>query len=286
MKDKTNFSFIKVLKSGISSIQDSGRFGYLSEGIPNSGFMDSSSAGLANLLVGNSVNSACIEWSMLPPKLQFNESAIIAITGAISKIYVNNTEVKSHKSILIPEKAILSFGAVKRGVYGYISVKGGIKTSKVLGSRSWFKEVTEYQFLFKGLEIPFLKNTDIATTNVRLLNTLDKEVSEVLKVYPGPEFNFLSENQKTFLQQENFNSSSVRNRMGIQLGISFYKHEFSILSSPVIPGTVQWTPSGKLIVLMRDAQTIGGYPRLLQLTSESIDKISQLNCDFNFVLNE
>jgi len=38
---------------------------------------------------------------------------------------------------------------------------------------------------------------------------------------------------------------------------------------------VQLTPSGKLIVLMRDAQVTGGYPRVLQLTDYAISRLSQ-----------
>ena len=48
-----------------------------------------------------------------------------------------------------------------------------------------------------------------------------------------------------------------------------------IISSIVLQGTVQLTPSGKLIILMRDNQTTGGYPRILQLSNDSINKLSQ-----------
>ena len=50
-----------------------------------------------------------------------------------------------------------------------------------------------------------------------------------------------------------------------------------ILTSPVLPGTVQLTPSGTLLVLMRDCQTTGGYPRVLQLTEKAINILSQKN---------
>jgi allophanate hydrolase subunit 2 len=46
-------------------------------------------------------------------------------------------------------------------------------------------------------------------------------------------------------------------------------------SSPVLPGTVQLTANGQLIVLMRDAQTTGGYPRVLQLKQRYINFLSQ-----------
>jgi allophanate hydrolase subunit 2 len=38
---------------------------------------------------------------------------------------------------------------------------------------------------------------------------------------------------------------------------------------------VQLTPSGKIIVLMRDAGVTGGYPRILQLTEDSINQLAQ-----------
>jgi allophanate hydrolase subunit 2 len=48
-----------------------------------------------------------------------------------------------------------------------------------------------------------------------------------------------------------------------------------IITSLVLPGTVQLTPSGKLIVLMRDCQATGGYPRVLQLSESAINILAQ-----------
>ena len=59
-----------------------------------------------------------------------------------------------------------------------------------------------------------------------------------------------------------------------------------IITSLVMQGTVQLTPSGKIIILMRDNQTCGGYPRILQLTENSINKLSQkyMNNKIKFTL--
>ena len=61
-------------------------------------------------------------------------------------------------------------------------------------------------------------------------------------------------------------------------------HNKSILSSGTLPGTVQLTPSGELIFLMKDAQTTGGYPRILQLTDESISDLAQLSPNEKFTI--
>ena len=49
----------------------------------------------------------------------------------------------------------------------------------------------------------------------------------------------------------------------------------SVITSPVIPGTIQLTPSGKMIALMKDGQVSGGYPRILQMNDLSISILSQ-----------
>ena len=63
--------------------------------------------------------------------------------------------------------------------------------------------------------------------------------------------------------------------MAYQLAPTFDNALDPILTAPVLPGTVQLTPSGQLIVLMRDCQTTGGYPRVLQLTEDAISILSQ-----------
>ena len=48
-----------------------------------------------------------------------------------------------------------------------------------------------------------------------------------------------------------------------------------IRTTSVLPGTVQLTPNGTLIVLMRDAQVTGGYPRILQLSKYALNILAQ-----------
>ena len=48
------------------------------------------------------------------------------------------------------------------------------------------------------------------------------------------------------------------------------------LSSAVVPGTIQVPPDGQPIILMVDAQTIGGYPRLGQVIAADLPKLAQL----------
>jgi allophanate hydrolase subunit 2 len=63
--------------------------------------------------------------------------------------------------------------------------------------------------------------------------------------------------------------------MAYQLEETINGHSYEMLTSATLPGTIQITPSGKLIVLMKDGQTTGGYPRILQLSDKAISILAQ-----------
>ena len=99
--------------------------------------------------------------------------------------------------------------------------------------------------------------------------------NNVIEVFKGPEFNKLTEKQKNILFNKEFTVSNDNNRMAYQLNEQIDNKINPIITSLVMQGTVQLTPSGKIIILMRDSQTCGGYPRILQLSKKAIDKLSQ-----------
>ena len=75
--------------------------------------------------------------------------------------------------------------------------------------------------------------------------------------------------------------SNDNNRMAFQLKENLKNELKPIITSLVMQGTVQLTPSGKIIILMRDNQTCGGYPRILQLTENAINRLSQKHMNNN-----
>jgi sugar lactone lactonase YvrE len=84
-----------------------------------------------------------------------------------------------------------------------------------------------------------------------------------------------SEAQQQLIRSTTFHLSKFSNRMGIQLEELVSNQLEDLPTNPVFPGTVQLTPGGKLIVLMRDAGVTGGYPRILHLTEEGQSKLAQ-----------
>lgn len=267
---------IKVLDPGIySSIQDKGRFGYSHFGVPVSGCMDSYSADLANILLNNKKTEAVIEVTYGMAKFEFSSETFICITGADYSPKINHKDIEMMSSYKIEAGDVLSFGKRKYGARIYIAVKGGVRSKVFLESRSFFKEVTP-NFRFKKSDtIPILsnkKNNNESFSKVKTSKFLFE--SKGLKCFPGPEFDKLNDNQIQILKNP-FTISEENDRVGYRLIELIDNNLTPILTSAVIPGTVQLTPAGKLIILMRDAQVTGGYPRVLQLDEKSINILAQ-----------
>lgn len=281
---------IEVLTPGIwSSVQDLGRFGYRYLGVPTSGAMDRNSAQKANLLLHNHPNDALIETLLGGLKLKFHVPTSFVVCGAHSVLQLNGNFIKNQKIYPVTIGDVLSIGQLLCGTLTYVAVKGGVLTPEILGSRSFFKAITPMERLTKNTFLNIHRFDDL-NYNEKPFASLKalKIISETIDVFKGPEFELLPETIKTNLESKSFSVSQKFNRMAYLLTEKFPNRLPSILTGPVLPGTVQLTPSGQFIVLMRDSQTTGGYPRILQLTDESINFISQKRTRevFNFRLIE
>jgi len=266
---------IHVLKAGLwTSIQDQGRYGYRSIGVPLSGAMDLHSAHLANKLVGNPITAAILEFTAMGPELLFDKEAVITIAGATFGIFVNNEEQCINTIIHIKEGDRLKFTPPKSGWRGYLAIQGGFDSEVVLGSKSMYLGITERARIEKGAILNFSTISQLLKAKDKVLKPLDFD-SEFIDVFKGPEYEILDDKTKENLINNNFKVHQNSNRMATQIdGLGVVSFD-DILTVPVQPGTVQITPSGRLLILMRDAQTTGGYPRIFQLTNDAINKLAQ-----------
>ena len=281
---------IKVLTSGFfSSIQDLGRIGFRGFGVPVSGAMDVYSAMLANRVLGNLDSDAVLEITFGKCKLQFNEPTIICISGAHFNPKLNGNTLRLNEAISVHKNEILTFDTPTYGVRTYLAVKNGFKTDVVFGSRSFYKGITRAASLKKNDMLPITKlSVEKVVTFSSVKNTPQHFETTVIEAYKGPEFEGLTAIQKEKLESLLFTISNENNRMGYRLKELIPNKLESMLTSAVLPGTVQLTPSGKLIILMRDCQVTGGYPRILQLTEGAINRLAQktTNDTFQFQLKE
>ena len=147
-------------------------------------------------------------------------------------------------------------------------------SEKVMESKSMYVGLTKNFKINKNDEIYL--NDSKSLLNKKHEPSLKKLIlSDEIECYKGPEYSKLTTQNKQKLLSAQFSISNNHNRMGYVLDQKIKNTIKPIITSHVMPGTVQLTPGGDIIILMRDSQTTGGYPRILQLTNKGIDFVAQ-----------
>lgn len=273
------FLSLSFLKPGLqTTVQDLGRTGWQEYGVPVSGAMDKKSFNLANYLVSNPEGSPCLEITLIGPEIHFDAEGLIALTGAHLSPKINGRAIKVNHPNKIYAGDILSFGKYKSGCRSYLAVHGEWMRERWLGSCS---EVP-YTIGVQGLPPPIEKNTSI---EIRYTGLPEREVTanirqehhNSIRIIPGPEYDqFSTEAQQAFFT-DSYEITNQSNRMGYRLKEKLKNGipQKELISSGTVPGTIQVTQSGQIIVLMADAQTTGGYPRFGVVVNEDLDILAQ-----------
>ncbi len=272
---KNRIGVISVIKTGFySTVQDSGRLGFRHMGVPVSGVMDRHAAHLANSLLENDAGDALMEITMTGPVLEFQEPTFIALTGADMSATLNEKAIAINEVHGIEAGDVLAFDKLNNGLRSYLAIKGGLQTEAVLNSRSFYTPITKLDRIKPHMELHYQPITEFhpKITHIKPAQFWKKQQ---LKVYQGPEFHVLDDQQLERLFAQPFSIAKENNRMAYQLEEHLSAQSHPMLTSATLPGTVQLTPAGKLIILMRDGQTTGGYPRIMQLTQKSINLLAQ-----------
>lgn len=268
---------LHIIKAGIQdSVQDFGRQGYRHLGINPGGSMDSFSAQVANALVGNSLNEAVIELHFPASSFFFNASALIAIGGADFSARLNEQPVEPNRPLIVHAGAILHFAQVQTGTIAYLTIRGGLNIEPWLDSYSTNLKANiggwNGKALQKGDQIGFKDQVSFTSsefTQLPFVATQFRPVKDALFLLPGNEYEWLSTDAKQQLTAQLFKITNQSDRMGFRLnGLPLEKNRIGeLISSGVVPGTIQLLPDGQLIVLMADHQTTGGYPRVAHIIS-------------------
>ncbi len=266
---------LRVVHTGFfTTIQDEGRFNFRDKGVPVSGAMDSYSAKMANTLLNNDEGDALLEITMTGPTLAFEAPTYIAITGADMSASINGKPVPNYKVHPIHSGDVVSFGKLINGFRSYLAVRNGFKTEKVLSSRSYFKPITLLNRINEYMELPYEPVTEFEP-KILDIRPAPFHKEQLLNVKPGPEYRLLEDQHLELLFSKEFSIAKENNRMAYQLVEMIPGHSKTLLTSATLPGTVQLTGAGKLIILMRDGQTTGGYPRILQMSERAVSMLSQ-----------
>ncbi len=266
---------MEVLKPGMfTTVQDAGRPGHRADGVPGGGAADTLALRLANLLVGNEQHAAGLECTLVGPELRFNRDTLVAWGGATT------AALPSWRPVPVRAGDALTIGPLSRGCRGYLAIAGGVETPPQLGSRGTYVRGALGGFDGRALRVgdvvPVGAGCSRASTgqwhiDERLLPAYANPVTvRVVTGAHGADFEDW--------RGRAFTVSPQSDRMGARLvgTLPRLAPPRELVSSPVAPGTIQVPPDGQPIVLLADAQTIGGYPQVAHVISVDLPLVAQL----------
>ncbi len=277
-------SSIDVINGGIlTTIQDSGRYGYQELGIPTSGVMDDYNYRLANILVGNKLDEAVFEMTFFGPTLKFNENLIIAITGSNMNPKINGELAPMYETIKVKKGDTIQFGKVNEGIRSYLAFGGSIDVPIVNGSKS-----THIKTKMGGIEGRALKAKDEINIKKSKEETMRKipekyipKISHcnILKIVLGPQDDFFTEKGiHDLFRSGGYQVTKDFDRMGIRLKGTAIEHKETadIISDGTTFGSIQVPANGQPIILVADRQTTGGYTKIGNVITADLHKLAQM----------
>jgi antagonist of KipI len=277
---------IAVLAGGLqTTVQDPGRVGHRHLGVGVAGALDGYSLHVGNLLVGNRADAAALEVALQGPRLRFATATRIAITGADIEASADGLALPGWRPVDLPAGCELVLGPCRRGARAYLAIAGGIEVERVLGSAG-----TDLRAGFGGVDGRALAAGDVLALGDARIDDVEAPTIASWWIDPAPDLHFDADAPirvlpgrdavapAEALHAQAWRVTAQSNRQGLRLqGDALALAETKErLSEPVAPGTVQLPPDGRPIVLLAEAQTIGGYPRIGHVIAADLSRLAQL----------
>jgi len=270
---------LEVVSAGpLVSIQDAGRPGFKRRGVPVSGGMDMGALEWANRLVGNLRIVPSLEVLFGGFRFRVLRRCRIGIAGpaGIGRISPNSSDmVEVGEEFTVEPRA--------PGVWSYLAVPGGFRAETFLGSSSTYLRggigtvPAPGDRLYAGSGGEGNGTREVGVRFVDPAEVVDYGAIPQIRIWKGPQWeSFPVEVRKAFAESA-WQVSNESDRVGYRLeGPVLRGPSGNMISEPVGPGTVQVPPSGQPVVLMRDAPTIGGYPKIGIVEPEALSRLAQV----------
>lgn len=264
-----------------TTVQDLGRRGLAHLAVPPSGSLHREAALLANRLVGNPPEAAVLETTGNGVAVEAGCVLLAAISGAPAEVRVNGRAAPWACSVLLRSGDVLEVGPAQGGLRSYVALDGGIDVPLVLGSRS--------SDLLSGLGPPPLADSEELPLGAR--PTTPPRGSDlavvgwpglarpaVLRARLGPRHDCLTSGGVELLGQGVLRVEPESDRSGLRLAGARVRSvlDRELPSEGMVEGAVQLWPSGRLVVLLADHPTTGGYPVIAVVEPEDLWIAGQL----------
>lgn len=281
--------FVHIVKPGLqTTIQDEGRWGLQSHGVPVAGPMDPCSYRVANALVRNDRNQAALEIAFIGPEIEFEDERLVAVAGAEFVMRLDGVDVPPNAAFVARAGSRLRFGTRVRGSRAYMAIAGGVAVPPVMGSRATHLVSRlgglEGRALTAGDRLPLGEVTRAQTSRrtprpaigARLIGVTGPHAH--VRLLPGPQREYLSRDALDLLQSAPYSIGRESDRMGFRLEGPLLRHVrgADIISDATPLGALQVPASGQPVLLMADRQTTGGYPKVAIVITADIGVAGQL----------
>ncbi|MFN2635744.1 MAG: biotin-dependent carboxyltransferase family protein [Gemmatimonadaceae bacterium] len=264
------------------TVQDDGRPHSRHVGVPRGGAMDTFALRAGNALVGNAIRAAALEWALGGGSLRFETGCAFALSGATANAKLAGRTVEPWTATEAVSGDVLEVGAIAPGRFLYVAVAGGIDVPVLLGSRATYLPGKfgghEGRSLRKGDRLVCLQEISGGRTKKLRLppDLLPRYRVGVVHIIRGPQADLFDREAWDTLLGAEYRISASSDRTGYRLdGHPVPNTGRSLPSEPGCAGAIQIPGDGNPIVLMADAPTIGGYPKIAVVSEADLPIIAQ-----------
>lgn len=268
---------LTIIKAGpLATLQDAGRFGHLADGISASGPMDRNAYLTAGAML-DAAGDTAIEFSQ-SISVEADGPLTVAVAGGHFRATLNRRKQAWPATIDLGAGDRLDIAPGDWGNYGYLRFSAQIDVRPVLGSRS--TNVTVGLGGHKGRALRPGDRLDFVDGGEPVAPPTAATGQGDIRVIWGLHADLFDAAARQTFVVSAFQISANLDRMGVRLvdpaGIFHSQRRLSLVSDAIVPGDIQILGDGTPIVLARDHQPTGGYPRIATIVSADLDRFAQL----------
>ena len=235
-----------------------------------------------NAIVGNALNSAALEWALGGGAVRFQRDCVFAIGGAQARASLMGRAIPSFTTCRARAGEELTVEQLTTRRFLYIAISGGIDVPEILGSRS-----TYLPGHFGGYNGRMIARNDSLRVGPFPSSTpsegfacppelLPRYESPAVRIARGPQADLFDDEAWNTLTETEFAVSTASDRTGYKLkGKAVSDSAGNLPSDASCQGAIQIPGDGTPIVLMADAPTVGGYPKIAVVAEADLPILAQ-----------
>ena len=274
-----------VSPGAFASLQDGGRHGFRRIGVPWAGVLDRRLMRIANALAGRDEDAPVIEC--------FDGGLHLTAHGGAAKVAVagdavvevdgpdGRRQLAPWRSVTLADGESLRIRKLGSGRIAMVAV-AGLDVPQVMGSASTYVRAGlggadgNGRALAAGMRLA-LGEAD-AWGSDHVLAQPPAADERPIRLVPGPQADHFSAAALDALVGGDYRVTAEADRMGIRLEGARLEHTAAaeIVSDATVPGSIQVPGAGQPIVLLADAQTAGGYPKIATVITADLGRLAAL----------